>query len=524
VPERPDDKTPETFGVDIALADECATQRLADAVGASARAGDLILLRGALGAGKTAFARALIRSVAGDPALEVPSPTFTLVQTYDAGRLRIAHADLYRITDPAELGELGLDDFADAGSQTGGLVLVEWPERAPGRFETDRLEIELSVDPARPEARHARLVGTGRWAKRLDRFATVRNALHRAGYGDWRRDFLQGDASTRRYERLSGDGRMAILMDSPAMPDPGVGAVPYSRIAHLAESVTPFVAIARALKDYGFSTPEIYSADLDAGVLVIEDLGRQGVLDDDGRPIQDRYGAAVDALSVLHAINLPAVAEAAPGVVHHLPRYDHEAFLIEISLVLDWFAPLVTGGPLPAEAVAEFRSLWDDLLFDLADPARHSTWVLRDFHSPNLVWLPQREGIARVGILDMQDALVGPAAYDVASLVFDARVDIGDQMWRELYARYVAERQIAEPSFDAEGFDREFAILAAQRNTKILGIFARLSRRDGKDSYLRHIPRISNYLDNALSHSVLAGLKLWYDTHLPGDVRTRVTG
>lgn len=501
----------------IALADEAATARLAEAVGASARAGDVILLAGDLGAGKTAFARALVRSVAEDAALEVPSPTFTLVQTYDAGRLRIAHVDLYRIADPAEIDELGLEEFS-----RDGLVLVEWPERAGGLFDLDRLEIHLSVDPDAPEARTARLIGTGSWAGRLDRLVQVRDALRRLGFGDWHRRFLLGDASTRRYECLSSDGKAAILMDSPAMPDPGTGTVVYSRVAHLAETVTPFVAMARGLRHYGFSAPEIYAADLDAGVLVTEDLGRQGVLDADGKPIMSRYCAAIDVLAALHGIDLPDEIEAAPGVVHHLPRYDHEAFLIEIALLVEWLVPLVTGAPLPGEAVDAFRALWDDLLFEIADPARGHTWVLRDYHSPNLLWLPRREGIARVGIIDMQDAVLGPAAYDVASLVFDARVDIDDRMWRELYARYVAERQIADPDFDAEGFACEFAILAAQRSTKILGIFARLALRDGKPGYLRHIPRVSGYLDHALSHPVLAGLKLWYDTHLPAERRKRV--
>jgi len=503
---------------DLELADEDGTIRLAEAVAAAARPGDTILLAGDLGAGKTAFARALIRAVADDESLEVPSPTFTLVQTYDLDRFRIAHVDLYRLSDPAELDELGLDDFA-----ADGLVMAEWPERAPGRFGENRLEIHLSVDTTTPDARHARLTAFGNWSARLARLTEVRDILDRLGYGDWRRRFLKGDASTRRYERLSTDGSRAVLMDSPAMPDPGTGTVPYSRIAHLAESVTPFVAIARELKARGFSTPEILACDLDAGVLVTEDLGVKTVLDADGIPDEERYGAAIDVLAALHAMDLPDTAVAEPGTVHRLPRYDMEAFLIEVSLLVEWYAPYVTGQPLPDAAVAEFRALWDDVLFDFTDPIRHRTWVLRDYHSPNLMWLPDRDGIARVGILDMQDAVVGPDAYDVASLVFDARVDMSDRFWRELYARYIAERQIADPSFDVEGFDREFAILSAQRNTKILGIFARLYKRDGKPDYLAHIPRISTYLEIALNHPVLGGLRVWYDTHLPDELRRRAT-
>ncbi|MFC3134231.1 tRNA (adenosine(37)-N6)-threonylcarbamoyltransferase complex ATPase subunit type 1 TsaE, partial [Microbaculum marinum] len=483
--------------------------------------GDVVLLAGDLGAGKTAFARALIRAVADDAGLEVPSPTFTLVQTYDLPRLAIAHVDLYRLGDPAELDELGLDEHA-------GLILAEWPERAPDRFPADRLEVRLEVDAEDPGARTARLTAHGDWTDRLARIAEVRDVLARLGYGGWRRRFLKGDASSRRYERLSRDGRSAVMsavmMDSPAAPDPGTGPVPYSRIAHLAESVTPFVAVARALGERGFSAPRIHAADLDRGVLVIEDLGALTVLDDAGRPVAERYAAAVELLAEFHGLAMPDAVEAAPGIVHRLPRYDEAAFRIELGLLADWFAPFATGAPLSEAALAEFDAIWADLLPGIADPAAHRAWVMRDYHSPNLMWLPERDGIRRVGLLDFQDAVIGPAAYDVASLVFDARVDVPAPLRDDLRARYVACRRQADPGFDAAAFDRDLAILAAQRNTKILGIFARLFLRDGKPAYLAHIPRISTYLEHALDHPVLARLKVWYDTHLPDELRRRAAG
>ncbi len=494
----------------LRLHSESETERLAEAIAASARTGDVVLLSGDLGAGKSTFARALIRAVAGAPDLEVPSPTFTLMQGYDLPRLPVVHLDLYRITDPREIDELGIDDIA-----AGSLLLVEWPERAPGRFAGDVLEVALRLDPAAPEERGVNLRGQGDWAVRLERLIEVREAIGALGFADWSRSFLQGDASSRRYERLTLGGRSLILMDSPTRPDPGIGEVPYSRVAHLAESVTPFVAMAAALRMRGFSAPEILGADLDTGVLVTEDLGSEGVLDPAGRPIEERYAAAIDLLSALHDMTLPDTLEVPGAPPYRLPAYDHAAMLVEVSLLLDWYAPLATGARLPQEAVDRFRRIWDDLLFELDDPFAGPVWVLRDYHSPNLMWLPGRDGTARVGILDMQDAVMGPPAYDVASLVFDARVDISDRMWRELYSRYVADRQISDPAFDAEGFDKRFAILAAQRNTKILGIFARLAERDGKRGYLRHIPRIRGYLDHALAHPVLAALRVWYETHLP---------
>lgn len=500
----------------LSLDTEAATARLAEAVAASARAGDAILLEGDLGAGKTTFARAFLRAVADDETLEVPSPTFTLLQIYDLPRLRVAHIDLYRLADPQELDELGLDDYSGDG-----VVIVEWPERGGDRFGGDCLHIVLETG-ADPDKRLATLTADGSWADRLDRLVAVRTTLAGLGYEDWHRRFLKGDASTRRYERLDKGDDKAVLMDSPAMPDPGTGTVPYSRIAHLAEAVTPFVAIADALKAHGFSTPDIRTSDLGEGILVLEDLGTDTVLDDGGRPVQDRYCAALDVLAALHRLDLPDHAEVAPGLIHHLPRYDLGAFMAEVDLMPAWFARLATGGSaLPEAALDTYRTLWRDLLFDLTDPDRHGAWVLRDYHSPNLMWLADRDDFARVGLLDIQDAVIGPAAYDVASLIFDARVDIPERMRRELYAYYIAERQIADPAFDVEAFDCDFAILAVQRTTKILGIFARLYLRDGKPDYLAHFPRLSAYLEAALTHPVLAGLKLWYDTHLPHVSRLR---
>ena len=140
--------------------------------------------------------------------------------------------------------------------------------------------------------------------------------------------------------------------------------------------------------------------------------------------------------------------------------------------------------------------------------------MLRDYHSPNLLWLPEREDVARIGVLDFQDALIGPAAYDVASLLQDARVDVPEAMEVALLSRYVRARLSDNRNFDTAAFTQLYATLAAQRATKILGIFARLNRRDGKSQYLRHMPRIWNYLQRSLSHPALAALKTWYDANV----------
>jgi len=143
------------------------------------------------------------------------------------------------------------------------------------------------------------------------------------------------------------------------------------------------------------------------------------------------------------------------------------------------------------------------------------TWVMRDFHSPNLIWLGERSGISRVGIIDFQDAVLGPAAYDLVSLLQDARIDVPEQLELALLTRYIKARHAADDAFDPAGFAEIYAIMSAQRNTRLLGTFARLNRRDGKPQYLRHQPRIWTYLSRSLAHPVLSGLREWYSANVP---------
>jgi N-acetylmuramate 1-kinase len=494
-----------------ALADEEATRRLTADIAALIEPGDLITLSGDLGAGKTTFARALIRHLAGDETVEVPSPTFTLMQAYELPRFTLVHADLYRLSRPAELAELGFEDLGP-----GTVMLLEWPDRASGYLPVDRIDIAFTLSPLEgPGFRNARVTGYGALAARVERMDVIRHFLARAGFAEAARRRIQGDASTRSYERLTLEGATYILMNSPRRPDgpPVRGGKPYSAIAHLAEDVTPFLAMAQALRARGLSAPAIFAADRAAGLAVLEDLGDELVVDGEPpAPIEARYQIATDLLAALHAQKLPEVLPVETGVDYRLPRYDLDAFLIEVELLPDWLLPKL-GAELAAGAREAYRALWRQAL----QPALTAppTWVLRDYHSPNLLWLPEREGIARVGLLDFQDALMGPAAYDLASLLQDARIDVPELMEIALLSRYTRARMKSDTGFDAPAFVRVYAALAAQRASKILGIFARLDRRDGKPQYLRHIPRVWAYLQRALAHPSLAALKAWYDTHVP---------
>ena len=495
----------------VTLPDEGATRRFATDIAGALEPGDLITLSGDLGAGKTTFVRALIRHLAGDDTIEVPSPTFTLVQSYELPRFSLAHADLYRVGNAAELAELGFDDLPD-----GAVILMEWPDRAAGSLPADRLDIAFTLAPElESDIRQVRYTGYGAFAPRAERIALIRAFLDESGLGEAQRRRMQGDASTRIFERLALGERSAVLMNAPRRPDgpPVRDGKPYSAIAHLAEDIVPYIALAAGLRRIDLSAPEILHADLDHGLILMEDLGDEHIVaGNPPAPVETRYAAAVDLLASLHVRDLPNRLPVTTALDYRLPRYDTGAFLIEAELLLDWYL-INAGAPVSEAARAEFVALWGDALEPVMEEP--VTWVLRDYHSPNLLWLPPREGIGRIGLVDFQDALVGPAAYDVASLLQDARVDVPETMEMNLLGRYVRSRLSHDRGFDTGAFTLLYATLAAQRATKILGIFARLQRRDGKPQYLRHMPRLWNYLQRSLAHPALATLKAWYAANVP---------
>ena len=478
------------------------TERLGQDLALALRKGDLVTLSGDLGAGKSTLARGLIRTIAADNDYEVPSPTFTLVQSYPELRLPVSHVDLYRISAAEEVDELGLDEALEDG-----VVLVEWPERGAGALPKECLRITLSN---MNEGREAVIDGEADGLARVQRSLAIRKFLGESGHGKAGRRHLLGDASARSYETIAtGGDRPLVLMNSPHNPGGPVlrEGKTYMQIAHLSQSVSAFVALDRLLRSRGFNVPEIHAADLENGFLITENLGSDGVLNADGNPIEERYEAAVRLLARLHQEIWPQDVDAGEGYSHHIHSFDRDAMMIEVELLCDWYVPRMRGKPLEPGQKSDYVAAWD-MVFSQLHNAEYSL-LLRDVHSPNILWQADRDGLARVGLIDFQDAMIGPSAYDVASLVLDARVTIPAALQDHLLSAYLDERRVADGAFDEAGFRTSFAIMAAQRNAKILGIFVRLDERDGKPIYLKHLPRIRGYFVEALRHEALAPVGDW---------------
>jgi aminoglycoside/choline kinase family phosphotransferase len=224
-------------------------------------------------------------------------------------------------------------------------------------------------------------------------------------------------------------------------------------------------------------------------------------------------------LLALHEKPPPSRMTLSDGSTFELSAADTSIFEIETELLLDWYWPAVHGAAAPQSARDDFTSEWRKVFERILRQPK--TWLLRDYHSPNLIALDDRPRPKDVGIIDFQDALIGPAAYDLVSLLQDARVDVDEALEQQLFQHYVTQVSKRDATFDANEFGYVYAALGAQRNTKILGIFARLAMRDGKRQYLAHLPRIWEYLERDLKHEDLRALRAWYDRNLPRDLRTR---
>jgi hypothetical protein len=455
------------------LPDPAATDRLAEALASALGPGDTVLLEGPIGAGKSHLSRALIRSRLGNPDEDVPSPSFTLVQTYPADP-PIWHADLYRLSHPDEVLELGLDEAFG-----GAICLVEWPDRLGAAAPKDAIRLRLSLHG---EGRRAQIDLPDR-PRLIAALRTLagEDFLRRTGWQGAERQALAGDASARRFLRLRRGAETAVLLDNP----PG-----------LPDRVPEFVAIARLLRGLGLSAPEILSVEPEAGFVLMEDLGDVLMSHRLARaPEEERtlYALATDVLAVLQAGPVPA----------GLPDLTLADWAEAAMLCLSFYTRGATGqSPDPAP----LRAALTEALARLGDGPK--VLIHRDYFAGNILLL-NRPGVRAAGLLDFQLAQSGQRVYDLVSLLQDARRDLGPGIEEAMKARFAAAVGAAE------GFEAAYAVWGVQRALRILGIFARLCLVEGRSGYLRHLPRVRAQLDRNLAHPGLAGLKRLCDRLIP---------
>jgi aminoglycoside/choline kinase family phosphotransferase len=324
-----------------------------------------------------------------------------------------------------------------------------------------------------------------------DRASLRAQFVRGAGWGDAGERLLAGDASFRRYFRLTRSGGSAVVMDAPAPQ----------------EDVRPFVRIAKHLLSLGLSAPQIWAEDTANGFLLLEDLGDDTfsrVLAKGGDE-GELYARATDVLVTLYHAPDQAML---PG----LGEYTGEALIDAAMLLPEWYLPEVTGTPTSAEDTEAYRAAWRQCLAQL--PTAGSSLLLRDYHKDNLLWLPGRAGVKICGLLDFQDAQQGHPSYDLVSLIEDARRDVSPAVHEACLARY-----IAATGLDDKDFRLGMALMAAQRHARIIGLWIRLLRRDGKPEYLQYMPRCWRMFERALRHEALTPLRAWVDRLLPPELR-----
>ena len=482
-------------------ADEAASARVAGWLAAALDAPCLIFLHGDLGVGKTAFARGFIRARCGQ-ATQVPSPSFALIQPYEAA-VPIWHVDLYRLAEAEEIDELGLIE-----ALTDHICLIEWPQNGAGVLP--EADIHVTLDMAANGRRisiEADADILAALTKSAAREAALQDFLAATDWPQASRQALAGDASTRRYERLRTETGSAVLMDWQEMPDgpPVYDGQPYSRVAHLAEAMPRFADMVNWLRDIGLAAPRLYACDRDRGFAVLEDFGDRHLAapQTDEKPI-DRavfYYEAVENLLHLHQ-QTPAA---------FLPVYDGGVQAVEASLFTDWFLPW-RGVEIDNTAKQDWYDIWHRLGDGLM--ADEKVTVLRDYHSVNLLWRETAQAKQRIGLIDVQDALRGHAAYDLAALIHDARIHVS-AAHQDMMLRHYLDKRFGDDKAARQAFTNAFAVTCVQRNMKIAGIFIRLAERDGKPRYLTHMPRIIGHIKAHLAIPVLQPVTAWLAHYAP---------
>lgn len=458
---------------------------------------DVILLNGKIGSGKTTLARHIINQILQIDISEITSPTFNLYQVYENNNQKINHYDFYRIENDIDLQEIDLED-----SLGEGITIIEWADKYQNYLPDSYLEIEiLEIDCFRTY----KLRGCGSFKNRINKHNSLVSFLSKFKKPIIKVEKIQGDASKRIYKRIQTKEESLILMiydEKEKKENP----------SKLSEQIHDYVSICQYLSDINIRVPKIYAVDYKNQFLIQEDFGdlkySEIFLKEDFRKL---YEPAIDTLINIAKNECPKNIKT-DQAIYKFEDYDKNIYLSEVNIFIDWYWPYVKGSVCIDDIKLEFLEIWKNLLDKISDD---KSLVLRDFHSPNLIFQPHGNGIGKCGVIDFQDALIGHPLYDLVSLAQDARVSIKLDQEFFLIEYYMKNLNFKNYQFNNHEFMNQYNILGAQRALKILGVFARLSMAYQKHEYLIHIPRILDYINRNIRNESLTSLSSWLTKNFP---------
>tara|TARA_Y100000590_G_scaffold470226_1_gene662894 strand:- start:7136 stop:8611 length:1476 start_codon:yes stop_codon:yes gene_type:complete len=452
---------------------------------------DVIILNGKIGSGKTTLARHIINRILQIDISEIVSPTFNLYQVYENNNQKIHHYDFYRIENDIDLHEIDLAESFDEG-----ITIIEWADKYKNYLPDSYLEIEISeID----EGRVYKLRGCGTFKDRINKHNSLVHFLSNYKKPINKVEKIRGDASKRVYKRLYTQEDSLILMvyDKKEKKE---------NPSKLSTQIHDYVSICKYLREINVRAPKIYAVDYENQFLVQEDFGDLKYSDifiKEG--FRKLYEPAIDTLINITKNKCPTNIKT-DEAIYKFEEYDKKTYLNEVNIFIDWYWPYVKGSICNAHVKSEFTEIWENLLDKLSE---ESSLVLRDFHSPNLIFQPDGKGAEKCGIIDFQDALIGHPLYDLVSLAQDARITI--KLDQELFIidYYMKDFNFKKYQLNKHEFINQYNILGAQRALKILGVFARLSMSYQKHEYLIHIPRILDYINRNMGNESLRSLSIW---------------
>ena len=453
--------------------------------------GGVMTLNGQIGAGKTTLAKLVIHDLTQTPLEDIVSPTFNLYHTYNRDNLEIAHYDFYRIESEIELPEIDLND-----SFTDKICIIEWAEKFQDLLPKDRIEISIKCIE---NERLYRINPLGKFGDIVNNRAKIENFLSDLDINFTELQRLPGDASKRRYYRIMSSDNTMILMDATQESD-------IKSKTGLTNGIDDFIKIQEYLDSIDVRVPNLIARNKIDNIILEEDLGEYSYTDVlTKQNYQELYNPAIKTLIHISNINHPKNISTNSNP-HYLKEFDLDIYLNEAEIFIDYYWPFVHGKQCNADKKQEFRDIMEEVYSNLSND---KTLMLRDFHSPNLLFLENENGFRKCAVIDFQDALFGHPLYDLVSLTNDARITIDEYQEKYLIELFRKDFPFSNFQFDSLSFMQQYHILGVQRSIKILGIFARLAILETNQNYLVHMPRVICYIKRIMQSGKIQRLANW---------------